>query len=131
MQRPQQQAPQPNVQQLSRQNMQQGPRPNAPTSQNALAQRSRNGGACFKCGLTGNFAWQWPTRPAAPGTGNQAKPQGQQNFVYSEVNHMTSDETQQAQDVELDMILTSLHPITILFDFGESHSFITSSFALS
>jgi hypothetical protein len=92
MQRPQQQAPQPNVQQLSRQNMQQGPRPNAPTSQNALAQRSRNGGACFKCGLTVNFAWQCPTRPAAPGAGNQAKPQGQQNFVYSEVNHMMSDE---------------------------------------
>jgi hypothetical protein len=101
MQRPQQQAPQPNVQQSPRQNMQQGPRPNAPTSQKAPAQGSRNGGACFKCGLTGHFAWQCPSRPAAPKAGNQAKPQGQHNFMYGRVNHMTSDEAQQAQDIYL------------------------------
>jgi hypothetical protein len=39
-----------------RSHMQQGPRPNAPTSQNAPAQGSHNDGACFKCGLTGHFA---------------------------------------------------------------------------
>jgi hypothetical protein len=41
---------------------------------------------------------------------------------------MTSDEAQQAQDVVLGMFLTSSHPATILFDYGASHSFITSSF---
>jgi hypothetical protein len=33
------------------------PRPNAPTSHNAPAQGSHNGGVCFMCGLTGHFAW--------------------------------------------------------------------------
>jgi hypothetical protein len=56
------------------------------------------------------------------------KPQGQQNFTYGKVNHMTSDEAQQAQDVVLGTFLASLHPTTILFDSRASHSFISSSF---
>jgi hypothetical protein len=44
------------------------------------------------------------------------------------VNHMTSEEAQQAPDVVLDMFLASSHPATILFDSGVSHSFISSSF---
>jgi hypothetical protein len=55
MQRPQHQPPQPNGQQPSRQNMQQGPRSNAPTTHGAPTQGNRTGGACFKCGLTGQF----------------------------------------------------------------------------
>jgi hypothetical protein len=56
------------------------------------------------------------------------QPQGQHNFMYGKVNHMASDEAQQAQDVVLDMFLTSSHPVTILFNSGASHSFKTSSF---
>jgi hypothetical protein len=41
---------------------------------------------------------------------------------------MASDEAQQSQDVVLSMFLASSHPATVLFDFGASHSFITSSF---
>jgi hypothetical protein len=48
--------------------------------------------------------------------------------MYGKVNHMTSDEAQQVQDVVLGMFLASSHPATILFDSGASHSFITSSF---
>jgi hypothetical protein len=48
--------------------------------------------------------------------------------MYGKVNHMTSDEAQQAQDVVLGMFLASSHPATILFDSGASHSFISSSF---
>jgi hypothetical protein len=69
MQRPQQQPPQPSVQQ--------GPRSNAPTTHGAPTQGSRTGGACFKCGLTGHFAWQCLTRSTTPATGNQAKLQRQ------------------------------------------------------
>jgi hypothetical protein len=116
------------VQQPSRQNMQQGPRSNAPTSHDAPTQGSRTGGACFKCGLIGHFAWQCPTRSTTPGAGNQVKLQGQQNFINGRVNHMTSEEAQQAQDIVVGMFLASSHPATILFDFGASHSFISSSF---
>jgi hypothetical protein len=48
--------------------------------------------------------------------------------MYGKVNHMTSDEAQQAQDVVLGMFLASSHPATVLFDFGASHTFITSRF---
>jgi hypothetical protein len=48
--------------------------------------------------------------------------------MYGRINHMTSDESQQAQDVVLGMFLASSHPATILFDSGASHSFISSSF---
>jgi hypothetical protein len=79
-------------------------------------------------GLTSHFLWQCATRQAVPGARNQNKPQGQHNFMYGKVNHMTSDKAQQAQDVVLGMFLASSHPATVLFDFGASHSFITSSF---
>jgi hypothetical protein len=48
--------------------------------------------------------------------------------MHGRVNHMTSDEAQQAPDVVLDMFLVSSRPATILFDSGASHSFISSSF---
>jgi hypothetical protein len=50
--------------------------------------------------------------------------------MYGRVNHMTSDEAQQAQDVVLGMVLTSSYPATILFDSRASHSFISSSFVV-
>jgi hypothetical protein len=108
--------------------MQQGPRSNAPTTHGAPTQGSHTGGACFKCGLTGHFVWQCSTRSTTPGAGNQVKPQVQQNFMCGRVNHMTSDEAQQAPDVVLGMFLASSHPTTILFNSGASHSFISSSF---
>jgi hypothetical protein len=48
--------------------------------------------------------------------------------MYGKVNYMTSGEAQQAQDVVLVMFLAGSHPATVLFDYGASHSFITSSF---
>jgi hypothetical protein len=48
--------------------------------------------------------------------------------MYGRVNHMTSDEAQQAQDVVLGMFLASSHHTTILFNSGASYSFISSSF---
>jgi hypothetical protein len=41
---------------------------------------------------------------------------------------MTTEETQQAQDVVLGMFFASSHPAMVLFDSGASHSFISSSF---
>jgi hypothetical protein len=76
MQRPQQQPPRPNGQHPSHQSMYQGSHSNAPTTHGAPTQENRTGGACFKCGLTGHFAWQCPARSTTAGAGNQVKPQG-------------------------------------------------------
>jgi hypothetical protein len=108
--------------------MQQGPRSNASTTHGAPTPGSCTGGACFKCGLTGYFTSQCPTQSATPRAGNHVKPQGQQNFMHGRVNHMTSEEAQQAPDVVLSMFLASSHPTTILFDSGASQSFISSCF---
>jgi hypothetical protein len=78
--------------------------------------------------LTSHFAWQCPTKSTTPGIGIQVKPQGQRNFMHGKVNHMTSDEAQQAPDIVLGMFLVSSHPATILFDSRASHSFISASF---
>jgi hypothetical protein len=50
--------------------------------------------------------------------------------MYGRVNHMTSDEAQQAQDVVPGMFLVSSHPATILFNSEASQSFISSSFVM-
>jgi hypothetical protein len=41
---------------------------------------------------------------------------------------VTTEETQQAQDVVLGMFLEILYHATVLFDSGASHSFISSTF---
>jgi hypothetical protein len=110
----------PSVQQLSRQNVQQSPRPIVPTSQIAPAQAIMAEPISSVGWLVILHGSSWSQK--------SEKPQGQQNFMYGKVNHMTSDEAQQAQDVILGMFLASSHPATVLFDSGASHSFLTSSF---
>jgi hypothetical protein len=78
--------------------------------------------------MSGHLARHGPTKPSATGTGGQLRPQGQQNYTYGKVNHVSTEEAQQAQDVVLGMFLASSHPATVLFDSGVSHSFISSSF---
>jgi hypothetical protein len=71
---------------------------------------------------------QCPNKPPTPGAGGQSRPQGQQNYIYDKVNHVTTKEAQQAQVVVLGMFFASSHPTTVLFDSGASHSFISLSF---
>jgi hypothetical protein len=87
-------------------------------------------GPSFKCRMNGHLVRQCPNKLSASGVGGQSRPQGQQNYTYDKINHVTTEEAQQAQDVVLGMILASSHPATVLFDSGASHSFISSSFVV-
>jgi hypothetical protein len=113
-----------------RQNPQPVPRPSAPPSHGAQNQGGQDLGPCFKCGTSGHLARHCPTKPSATGTGGQLQPQGQQNYTYGKVNHVSTEEAQQAQDVALGMFPISSDPATVLFDSGASHSFISSSFVV-
>jgi hypothetical protein len=98
--------------------------------QNAQDQGGQGLGPCFKCGMNGHLARQCPNKLSITGAGSQSRPQGQQNYTYSKVNHLTTEESQQAQDIVLGMFLASSHPAKVLFDSGASHSFISSSFVV-
>jgi hypothetical protein len=87
-------------------------------------------GPCFKCGMNGHLARYCPNKLFATRAESQSRPQGQENYTYSKINHVTTEEAQQAQDVVLGMFLASSHPTTVLFDSGALHSFISSSFVV-
>jgi hypothetical protein len=118
------------VQMQPRQNPQPVPRPSVPPSHSAQNQGGQGLGPCFKCGMSGHLARQCPTKSSATGTGSQLRPKGQQNYTYGKVNHVSTEEAQQAQDVVLGMFLASSHPAMVLFDSVTSHSFISSSFVV-
>jgi acyl-CoA synthetase (AMP-forming)/AMP-acid ligase II len=72
------------------------------------------------CGMSGYLARQCPTKPSTTRTGSQLRPQGQQNYTYGKVNHESTEEAQQAQDVVLGMFLASSHPATV-YSIWEHH----------
>jgi hypothetical protein len=117
-----------NVMPPPRQNPQPAFHPAVQPSQGTTNQGGQGLGPCFKCGMNGHLARHCPNKPYALGSGNQSRPQGQQNYTYVKINHVTTKEAQQAQDVVLGMFLASSHRATILFDSGGSHSFISSTF---
>jgi hypothetical protein len=80
--------------------------------------------------MSGLLTRQCPNKPSATRAGSQLQPQGQQNYTYGMVNHVSTEEAQQAQDVVLGMFLASSHPTTVLFNSGASQSFISSSFVV-
>jgi hypothetical protein len=98
--------------------------------QNAQNQGGQGLGPYFKCGMNGHLTRQCLNKLSATGVGSQSRPQGPQNYTYSKVNHVTTEEAQQAQGVVLGMFLASSHPVIVLFDSGASHSFISSSFVV-
>jgi hypothetical protein len=48
-----------------------------------------------------------PTRQPNQGANQQQHSQGQQNFTYGMVNHVTVEEAQQSQDMVLGMFLAN------------------------
>jgi hypothetical protein len=66
--------------------------------------------------MNGHLTRQCPNKSSAPGAGGQSRPQGQQNYTYSKVNHVTTEEAQQAQDVVLGMFLASSHLVYLIWE---------------
>jgi hypothetical protein len=64
--------------------------------QSTSAQGNQGIRKCFECGMTGHFAKKFPNKQSISATGNQSRPQAQQNCMYGKVNHVTSEEAQQA-----------------------------------
>jgi hypothetical protein len=49
--------------------------------------------------MNGHLARQCPNKLSAPGAGGQSQSPGQQNYTYIKINHVTTEEAQQDQDV--------------------------------
>jgi hypothetical protein len=57
----------------------------------------------FHVWIPGHLAKNCPTRQLNQGSNQQQRLQGQQNFTYGKVNHVTAEEAQLSQDVVLGM----------------------------
>jgi hypothetical protein len=94
-------------------NVQHVSHPIVPHQQIATPQGVQAFGACFKCGLPGHMAKNCPTWQPNQGASQQQCSQGQHNFTYGRVNHVTAEEAQQSQDRVLGIFLANSHPATI------------------
>jgi hypothetical protein len=129
--------------------------PQSNTSQ-VTANNNTNSRVCFNCRETGHFiancpyakkpkastysnsvngprplvsgANRMPVRSSSNNNNNQQMRQPQQSYGRARVNHINTQEAQEAQVVVFGEFLLSSVLATILFDSGASHSFISSSF---
>jgi hypothetical protein len=131
--------------------------PQSNTIQVTANNSNNNSRVCFNCHETGHFIANCPyakkptasafsnsvngPRPLASGANrvpvcsnnnfgsnnNQQMRQPQQSYGRARVNHINTQEVQEAQGVVLSEFLVSSVLATILFDSGASHSFISSS----
>jgi hypothetical protein len=74
----------------------QQPRPAAQPMPNTSSQGNQGISKCFEYGMTGHFAKKCPNKQSVSATGNKSRPQAQHNYLYGKVNHVTSEEAQQA-----------------------------------
>ena len=113
---------------------------------------NNNARACFNCRETGHYIANCPyakNKPAASafsnsvngprppvsganyvpvGSNNKGNNNNQQPYGRACVNHINAQEAQGAQGVVLGEFLVSSTLVTVLFDYGAPHSFISSSF---
>jgi hypothetical protein len=98
--------------------------------------------ACFNCRETEHFIANCPYKNVTPsvfsnsvngskqmtGITRGAPAKTQPSFEKDKVNHVYANEAEDAPGVVLDEFLVQSFLATILFDFGASHSFISSNF---
>jgi len=103
--------------------------------QNRPTQGTSNLGPCFKCHQMGHLANRCPLKqqdqPTAQNgnqnrNGGQPQQQARQNYSQGKVNHIAMESAQQASDVLIGMFSINSNPVTVLFNSGASHSFIST-----
>jgi hypothetical protein len=97
-------------------------------------------GPCYSCGQSGHYANRCPRKPAnqtpTPGTdqnincnaNNSASTPARQNQARARVNHVVVEDAQAAPDVIIGMIIVNDNGAIVLFDSGETHSFVAANF---
>jgi hypothetical protein len=94
---------------------------------------------CYACGERGHFANQCPnpcTRPPqiavstrVPTCGANSIPvAAKQNYVHEKVNHVVVEEAQEDPNVVIGIFFINDTSTVVLFDFGASHSFISTAY---
>jgi hypothetical protein len=94
---------------------------------------------CYNCGEKGHYTNRCPnprtranqtaTATLAPTSGaNSFSIAAKQNYAHRRVNHVAVKEAQEAPDVVIDMFLINDIFAVVLFDFGASHSFISTTY---
>jgi hypothetical protein len=94
---------------------------------------------CFACEEKGHFANRCPnsrpranppvaTTPAPTHGDNSIPVAAKQNYVRGKVNHVVVEEAQEAPDVVIGMFFINDTSVVVLFDSGESHSFIFTAY---
>jgi hypothetical protein len=137
------QSTQPGGNQYQRQSNQAARLPALATNQSNQAALAQGGSrACFHCGEQGHWANHCPKKaaqqqpaPNAPvrqnvmqqGSNNHGQPRAQ----YEKVNHLEADTVQETPGVALGTFSVEYHYANVLFDTGETHSFVTASWVES
>jgi hypothetical protein len=93
----------------------------------------------YNCGEKGHYANRCPnsrTRVNQPSIATPTPTRGanstlvaaKQNYAHERVNHVAVEEAQEAPDVVIGMFLVNDTSAVVLFDFGASHSFISTAY---
>jgi hypothetical protein len=111
-----------------------------PPQRNNNAQGTGVVGPCCSCGQSGHYANRCPRKPAnqtpAPGTNqnlnrnanNSASTPARQNQARARLNHVAVEDAQAAPNVIIGMIIINDNGAIVIFDSGETHSFVAANF---